>query len=123
MQLPSGYTIFGQSNNGQTLTAIRDGHTAGKPLLFIIDRTEAKYNAQLQKYSVPAYRVRVIRGTVNSDGAPQGERLLADLTIRVPVGSSDELGVLLGDLNAFIGQTDFGTDAVVKQLFPSEPAA
>lgn len=120
LQLPDGYSIFATSNNGQTLTAVRDGHSAGKPLLFIIDRTEAKYNANTQKYSVPVYRVRVIRGTVDQDGKPQGERLLADCSFRVPVGSADEVSDLIQDLNDFITQTQFQEEGVINHFFPME---
>lgn len=120
LQLPDGYTIFGTSNNGSTLTAVREGSTAAKPLLLIIDRNGAVYNATTARYSVPSFRVRVIRGTVDPDGAPKPERLLVDCNFRTPVGSSDEVGAILGDLISMISQPDFEEEGVVNQFFPTE---
>lgn len=119
-QLPDGYTIYGVSNNGNTLTAVRDGHTATKPLLMIIDRTEAKYNAQSAEYSVPAYRVRIIRGQLDSEGQPMAGRLLVDANFRHPLGSESEISNIVADLNTFISQEDFGTQGVEQHLWPDE---
>lgn len=121
LQLPAGYTIFGTSNNGNTLTAVKAAEsTAAKPVLMVIDRTAPSYNQATGKFSVPVYRVRVIRGVLDADGNPKIERLMIDANIRTPVGTDAEHGTLLADFLAFVDQVDFVAGAVGDHLFPDE---
>lgn len=123
LQLPLGYTIYGYSNNGNTLTAVKAAEsTAAKPVIMVIDRSAPTYNQSTQKFSVPAYRVRVIRGVVDADGKPVVERLLVDANFRTPVGTDSEHGNLLTDFLAFVSQTDFAADGLGDHIFPTEAA-
>lgn len=116
--LPQGYSIYGTANSGGQLTAIKSGNTAAKPLLLIIDRNQPVFNNTTGAYTVGSYRVRVIRGQLDSDGDPRPERLLVDANIRMPVGTDSEHVDLLTDFVAFVNQTDFASSAMGNLLFP-----
>lgn len=119
LQLPAGYTIYGESNNGNTLTAVKTAeNTAAKPVIMIIDRSEPTWNSSRETFSVPTYRVRVMRGTIDADGKPKPERLMVDANFRTPVGSDDEHGVLLTDFLAIVNHVDFQADGMGDRIFP-----
>lgn len=118
-KLPSGYSIYGTSNNGNTLTAIKDGSTAAKPQLIILDRTQGAYNPSNGSFSVPNYRLRVMVGTVDVDGNPKPERLLVDANFRTPVGSEGDIATWFADFVSVIMGDDFLQDGVVLHKFPS----
>lgn len=123
LNLPAGYAVHGISNNGNTLTAIKTAtSTAAQPQLLVIDRSEATYNQGQKKFSVPTYRVRVIRGQVDVDGNPVPERLLVDATFRTPIGSDSEHAELHTDFVAMVNQTGFVADALGDHFFPEAPA-
>lgn len=123
LNLPTGYVVHGYSNNGNTLTAVKQAtSTAAKPILLVIDRSEATYNQGTGKFSVPVYRVRFIRGVLDSDGKPVPERLLVDANYRTPIGTDSEHAELHADFTSFIGQNDFVSDGLGTQLLPDEPA-
>lgn len=121
--LPSGYKTFGQANNGQQLIAHKATSTAAKPVMLIVDRQEAVYNAQSKTFSNPGYRIRIIQGTVDVDGNPLQPRLLADCNFRTPVGSEDDHAELFADLMAVLGSDGFLTDGVQGHYLPEDAAA
>lgn len=123
LNLPTGYAVHGYSNNGNTLTAIKTAtSTAAKPILLVIDRSEAVYNQAQKKFSVPTYRVRVIRGVVDIDGNPVQERLLVDATFRTPVGTDAEHAELHADFVSMVTQAGFVADALGDHFFPEAAA-
>lgn len=118
-KLPSGYAIYGTSNNGATLTAVKSDSTAAKPKILILDRKEGSYNQNTGRYSVPEFRVRVLVGTIDSvSGMPRAERLLTDCSFRTPVGSETDHTAWYADFKSMIDDADFLTDAIGKHLFP-----
>lgn len=118
-KLPSGYSIYGTSNNGNTITAIKADSTASKPKLIIIDRSESAYNAQTGSFSIPNLRVRVLVGTTDVDGNPKPERLLVDVNFRVPVGSEGDTADWFADFKSLINDAAFLDDAIIHRFFPS----
>lgn len=118
-KLPNGYSIFGYSNNGNTMTAIKDGSTAAKPMLILIDRTPSVYNAARGTFSVPVYRVRVNYGTVDVDGNPKPERLLVDASFRTPVGTDGDHQAWFADLLDLISEEDFLSDGIEQHKLPT----
>lgn len=117
-KLPSGYTVFQVSNNGNQVTARKDSSTAAKPKLILIDRSEAVYNPATQMYSIPEYRVRVLYGTVNSEGLPLPGRLLADLTFRTPIGSEGDHAEWFADALGVVDEVDFLADGIQAHFLP-----
>jgi len=117
-QLPTGYTIFGFANNGNQMTAQKATSTPSKPKVIILDRNEPVWNPSTQSYSIPEFRVRVMVGTVDSDGRPKAERLLADMRFRAPVGSESDHSDWFADILSLVNDEDFLEFAVQKHLFP-----
>lgn len=118
-KLPSGYTVFGTSSDGNQLTARKGSSSAAKPQFIIIDRKEAVYNVGSQRYSVPEFRVRVYVGTVNSEGVPQQERLIAEAVFRTPVGTDADQSDWFADFKAIVNDADFLSDGIQGHLFPN----
>jgi len=117
--LPSGFTVFRTSNNGDQLTAQKDSTTSAKPKLIILDRSAAVFNSGTQSYSVPEFRVRVMTGTVDSDGMPRQERLLADMRFRTPIGSETDAAEWKADILALLNESDFFEQGVNLHSFPT----
>lgn len=118
IKLPSGYTIYGYSNNGDTVTAYKDDSSSAAPHFIIIDRTRAAFNQQSMNWSVPTYRVRVIRGNVDVNGNPVTERTLADITFRSPVGKDPQIEPLIEDVRAIIADVNL-EDSILGLLLPT----
>lgn len=116
--VPTGYRIHGTSNNGSTLTLQKEGSTAAKPKLIILDRTEAKFNQASKAFSVPSTRMRVLCGVVDVDGNPKPERLLADVSFRTPIGSESDQAAWFADFKAFINDDDTLGLFIQQQSFP-----
>lgn len=117
-KLPVGYSVFGQSNDGKQLTAVSESSTAGKPRLIMVDRVGATYNQKTGRFSVPEYRLRVMVGTVDSDGLPKPERLLSDVTFRTPVGSDLDQADWYADVLACLSDASFFEAGVQDHFFP-----
>lgn len=117
-KLPSSYTVFGTANNGNQLTAIRSNSSTAKPRLLILDRSDAVYNAKTQTYSVPDLRLRLLVGTVDSDGNPKPERLLVDVNFRTPIGSETDHAEWFNDLKGILADPDFLAEVIQKHMFP-----
>lgn len=114
--IPTDYTIFRQE--GDSVTLRHSASTPAEPRLIIIDRHMATYDAKNGRWSVPSYRVRVIRGLVDGDGAPRSERLLVDATFRTPIGAESLFtSELLPDFITVVDSEGFG-DAVISQTLP-----
>lgn len=118
-KLPLGYTVYKIANNGNQVTAQKGTSTPSKVKMIIIDRVDPIYNQATQSYSVPEYRVRVLFGTVDAQGAPRPERLLADLNFRTPIGSSDDQAEWFGDVAAVIGAEDFLSTGIQQHNLPT----
>lgn len=117
-KLPTGYTIFGFANNGNQMTAQKATSTPSQPRIIILDRNAPVWNPSTLSYSIPEYRLRVMVGTINSDGNPRPERLLADFRFRTPVGSEADHAEWLADVKSVVNDPDFLEFAVQKHMLP-----
>lgn len=118
MALPANYSVYGTSANGDQLILQRSDASSLEPRYMTIDRKQASYNQKSQTFSIPTYRIRISRGLKNVDNVPIPEKMVADLTIRMPVGYDSQVDTLVGDLNGLIDNANFL--AWIKALnFPS----
>lgn len=119
IELPSGYTLYGVSNDGNTVTAIRDGSSPSEPVFMKVTRKGANWNSGQGRFSVPQVEVRFTRGLREGDPAtPIAEQELAQLTFREPVGHDDPTKTVLNDFIAFVAQEDL-LDKLVGQILPN----
>lgn len=112
--IPTGFTLYGSSNNGDTATYYNDASTASEPYFLQIDRKRAMFDQRTERWSVPQYRLRLFRGLVDTNGTPRPERCAVDLTIRTPVGGEAQLDASLAVLNTVLADLNFVTS--VKEL-------
>lgn len=118
MALPANYSVYGVANNGDQLKLVRSDSTSAAPRFITIDRSPATYDAQKGRYSVSQYRIRIVRGTVDSEGLPKPERVMCDCTFRIPAGEDTQMDTIVSDLNGIIDAAGFL--AMVKgSTFPS----
>jgi len=118
-KLPTNYTVYRVANNGNQVTAIKSTSTAAKPKLIILDRSDAVYNSATGQYSVPELRVRVLYGTVDTDGNPRPERLLADCSFRTPIGSEGDHEEWFADFIDLVSESDFLDEGIKQHMFPT----
>lgn len=76
--LPTGWVLFGTSNDGNTVTYQRPGHTVKEPRLAVVSRVLPVYNSKSGKWSTPHYRVRVFDGVLDALGVPSPTRTSFD---------------------------------------------
>lgn len=116
--LPVGWSEYGR-NGPNSVTFLRPGHTVQEPRLAIVDRKPAVANGN--GFSVPSYRVRLIDGHLDADGAPLKERSIVDLTIRQPVNATTApITASIAALATMVGGAEFVNDATVDLMFPRE---
>lgn len=114
-ELPTGYTLFSQS--GDSVTYRHSASTPAEPRLIIIDRKLATFDQKTSTWSVPSYRVRVIRGLVDGDGAPRAERLLMDATFRTPIGAEEAFTTqVFPDVLSLFEATGFAQSVIAQDL-------
>lgn len=113
MTFPIAYKYAG----APTPDSVRYVHTDSTPSSrreWVISRKQAVFNAQTQKFSIAEYR-EVLRDDVVVEGLPNGQRATIDITLRMPVGYTEEkmqslLDDALVELNdeAFLGRAFSG---------------
>jgi hypothetical protein len=116
MDIPSGYTLHSLEKDAVTLT-VDATHSVAQPHLVIVERRVPTYNGS--KFNQPTYRIRVIRGNVDENGDPIGERTLVDCQFRWEI-SNDVTFVssVLSPLNDVLAITDFALEAFGSQTLP-----
>lgn len=120
-EVPASWKRHSISNDGNSVTYTRPGHTVQQPKLAIVSRSVAQYDQQRKSWSVPSYRVRVFNGVLNSDGQPDPTRTMYDLTVRASLNSNGA-AVVAGvhdDFLLVVNQAEFASNAVGAQEFPS----
>lgn len=118
--VPATWKRHSISNDGNSVTYTRPGHTVQKPKLAIVSRTVAQYDQNRKTWSVPSFRVRVFDGVLNVDGQPDPTRTLYDLTVRASLNSNGAAVVddVHSDFLVVVNQEDFAENAVGSQDFP-----
>ncbi|UHK03267.1 MAG: hypothetical protein FuLV1_gp2 [Hangzhou levivirus 1] len=121
LTVPSTWKRQQLSNDGNTLTYTRPGHTVKQPKLAIVSRVIPSYDTGRATWSVPSYRVRVFDGVLNADGQPDPTRTLYDLTVRASINSDGSAVVadVHSDFLLVVNQADFAANAIGAQEFPS----
>lgn len=118
--VPASWKRHSISNDGNSITYTRPGHTVQKPKLAIVSRTVSQYDQNRKSWSVPSYRVRVFDGVLNADGQPDPTRTMYDLTVRASLNSDGAavVGSVHKDFLLIVDQADFGANSVGAQEFP-----
>lgn len=118
--VPASWKRHSISNDGNSVTYTRPGHTVQKPKLAIVSRTVAQYDQKRKSWSVPSYRVRVFDGVLNADGQPDPTRTMYDLTVRASLNSDGSAVAesVHTDFLLVVDQADFVTNSVGAQEFP-----
>lgn len=118
--VPATWKRHSISNDGNSVTYTRPGHTVQKPKLAIVSRTTAQYDQNRKSWSVPSYRVRVFDGVLNADGQPDPTRTMYDLTVRASLNSDGSVVVasVHTDFLLVVDQADFAANSVGAQEFP-----
>lgn len=119
-KVPADWKVYGSSDN--SVTFILPGHTPLAPRLAIFDRRPPTVSAG--GISVPTYRVRIIEGSVGTDGNPIPTRITVDANIRWPNSASPvKVMANIAMLGQVFTDPDFGQDAAEEQLLPREVRA
>lgn len=119
MELIPNYSLYGFSNDGNVVTAIRDDSIFSKRLDATYTRKTASYNIGTKTYSVPESTVTFRRDTVDGDGAPTGQRMSGSVSFRLPVAASEsDLDDLIADVRAYINDTELKQN-LLMQLLPT----
>lgn len=115
---PSGYTLFGISNDGNTVEARRSDSSPASVVKATITRKGATYNQGTKRFSVPQVEIRFTRGLREGDPLlPIPEQELASFTFREPVGHDDASLNVFKDLVAMLNQDGMYAN-LVKQAIP-----
>lgn len=116
--LPVGWSEFGRDGS-DSVTFLRPGHTVAEPCLAIFNRKTPVANGS--GFSVPSYRIRLIDGHVDGEGAPIKERTILDLTIRHPVNASAvKASASIAALATMLADAELVDDATTDYMFPRE---
>lgn len=120
LNLPSGYTLVGTSNNGDTVKARRNDSTPAKPVFVSVTRKWAAFQQSTKRFSVPQVEIRFTRGLTEAVGTgpslPIPEQELAAFTFREPVGQDSDTLNVFKDLLAMLSQTDAYKSLVAQEL-------
>lgn len=119
-QVPSTWSLFSESSDGNTCTYTRPGHTVKEPRLALVSRVLASFDQKRGSWSVPSYRVRVFDGVLDATGHPDPTRTSIDATFRCSLnsdgaGRGDEA---TADFLLIVNQVDFVQAAFVTQAMP-----
>lgn len=118
LTFPSGYSIHGYANDGNTVNARRNDSSMSAVVQCNIRRIPAKWDNGRRRFSVPTIEITFSRGLREGDPLlPIPEQELARLTFREPVGHDDATLNVVQDLIAMVGQADF-YENLVKQALP-----
>lgn len=115
---PSGYTLFGISNDGNTVEARRSDSSPASVVKATITRKGSSYNQGTKRFSVPQVEIRFTRGLREGDPLlPIPEQELASFTFREPVGHDSETLNVFKDLVLMLSQAGMYTN-LVQQAIP-----
>lgn len=118
--VPATWKIHSSSNNGNSTTYTRPGHTVQEPRLAIISRVVPVHDNKRHEWSTPSYRVRVFDGILDANGNPDPTKTMIDAVCKCSVdnnGASRKTSVIT-DFLAIIDQVDFAAAAFESQDFP-----
>lgn len=120
LTVPATWKIHSKTNDGNSTTYTRPGHTVKEPKLAIVSRTTAQYDNNRKLWSTPQYRVRVFDGVLDTGGQPDPTRTMYDLTIRASINSAGVAVVpaVHADFLLVVDQADFAGNALGAQDFP-----
>lgn len=117
INLPADYSFFGASNNGNTVSFVKTGHTVQKPLMLVVKRTIPTF--QNGAFSKPSFDVKVVRGLVDSVGATLPTKLQVGTDgIRWDVNGANlatEMAAAVADFSAVVSHVDFA-QTVLSQV-------
>lgn len=118
LSFPSGYSIHGYSNDGNTVSARRSDSQMDAVVKAEIRRIAPKWDNGRKRFSVPLIEITFVRGLREGDPLlPVSEQEMARLTFREPVGHDSATLNVVKDLAAMIAQEDF-YENMVKQALP-----
>lgn len=124
MSLPASFTLFGVSNNGNTVTYLRPGHTTRTPRLAIFKRTVPVYLNG--RWSNPSYDVKIVAGVLDADGAPVPVKIqIGTDGIRWPMVGVDvnsTFNTAMADFAAIMSVADMD-ETILAQVFPVPASA
>lgn len=119
IHFPSGYTLSGTSNDGNTVEARRNDSSPAAPVVCKVTRKYASFNQGTKRFSVPQVEIRFTRGLREGDPLlPIQEQELASFTFREPVGHDSETLNVFKDLLAMLGQAGM-YKSLVAQVLPN----
>lgn len=119
MQLIPNYALYGYSNDGNVVTAVRSDSSVSKRLDATYRRKQPTYNPNTEVFSIPEAGVAIRRDILNLDGKPTGQRAVADLTFRLPTAlSSGDLDDLITDIRAYVNDVQL-KDNLLKLMLPT----
>lgn len=102
--VPSTWKFFGNTGANQ-VTYTLPGHTVQRPHLAIFDRKVPSFGGKGSQ--VPQYRIRIIRGVLDTAGNLVATRITDDRTVRWPAGANASeviedmaiMGAICSDVN------------------------
>lgn len=118
LSFPSGYSIHGYANDGNTVSARRTDSSPVANVQATIRRIPAKWDNGRKRFSVPTIEITFTRGLREGEPLlPVPEQEMARLTFREPVGHDSDTLNVVKDLVAMVSQESF-YDNCVKQALP-----
>ena len=118
LSFPSGYSIHGYANDGNTVSARRSDSSPEASVQAQIRRIPAKWDNGRKRFSVPTIEVTFVRGLREGEPLlPIPEQEMVRLTFREPVGHSSKTLNIVKDLIALVNQEGFYENCV-KQALP-----
>jgi hypothetical protein len=123
--VPVTWKLYATSNDGMSKTYTRPGHTVKEPRLAIVSRVVASFGQKQASWTTPSYRVRVFNGVLDGEGNPDPTRTIADLTLRSSLNSNgaEQGDEVVADLLVIVDQPDFANAAFHTQEFPEVATA
>lgn len=116
--IPANYSFYGSSNNGNTVTYVKTGHSVQKPLMLVIKRTIPSFNNGV--FSKPSFDVKVVRGLQDADGKPLATRLQVGTDgIRWDVNGANlaaEINDAVADFAAVVGDAGFAANVLSQTI-------
>lgn len=117
MKLIPNYSLNGSSNDGNSVTAIRDNSSLKIRLETTYSRKTSAYNVGTGVYSVPTVDFIARRDVANAEGNPTGQRLSASVGFRLPVMMTEaDLDELIVDLRAYVNDPELKGNLLQQRL-------
>lgn len=115
--LPAGYSFYGSSNNGNTVTYVHTSHSVKQPRTLVVKRTIPVF--QNGVFSKPSFDVKVVRGLIDASGAVLPTKLQVGTDgIRWDVNGANlatEMASACADFAAVISNAGFD-ETVLSQI-------